>query len=151
MWSGEKNYSLTELREIQDWIIAPQLKIVKGVTEINSFGGFVKQYEVNVIPGKMRNYGIGISEIIEAISSNNSVSGGNYLENNREQYIIRGFGQINSAKDIQNIIVKNINKKPVFIKDIADVTVGTQIRQGGVTQDGKGEIVNRNCDDAERR
>ena len=136
-----ENKSLTELREIQDWLIAPQLKVVKGVTEINSFGGFVKQYEVVIIPEKIRTYGIGIKEITEAIANNNSVSGGNYLEHNREQYIIRGYGQINKAEDIRNIIVRNINNKPVFIKDVADVVVGTQIRQGGVTRDGKGEIV----------
>jgi cobalt-zinc-cadmium resistance protein CzcA len=115
--------------------------VVKGVTEINSFGGFVKQYEVTVIPGRLRTYGIGIGEIMNAISQNNSVSGGNYLEHNREQYIIRGYGQINKPDDIRNIIVKNINNKPVFIRDVADVTISTQIRQGGVTQDGKGEVV----------
>jgi len=136
-----ENKSLTELREIQDWIIAPQLKVVKGVTEINSFGGFVKQYEVVVSPEKIRTYGIGIKEITEAIGNNNSVSGGNFLEHNREQYIIRGYGQINKPEDIRNIIIRSINNKPVYIKDIADVVVSTQIRQGGVTQDGKGEIV----------
>lgn len=136
-----ENKSLTELREIQDWQIAPQLKVVKGVTEINSFGGFVKQYEVVIAPEKIRTYGIGIREITEAIANNNSVSGGNYLEHNREQYIIRGYGQINKVDDIQNIIIRNINNKPVYIKDVADVVVNTQIRQGGVTQDGKGEIV----------
>jgi cobalt-zinc-cadmium resistance protein CzcA len=136
-----ENKSLTELREIQDWLIAPQLKVVKGVTEINSFGGFVKQYEVIISPEKIRIYGIGIREIIDAISNNNSVSGGNFLEHNREQYIIRGYGQINKPDDIRNIVVRNINNKAVFIKDIADVVIGTQIRQGGVTQDGKGEIV----------
>ncbi|HNX55792.1 MAG TPA: CusA/CzcA family heavy metal efflux RND transporter [Prolixibacteraceae bacterium] len=136
-----ENKSLTELREIQDWLIVPQLKVVKGVTEINSFGGFVKQYEVIISPEKIRTYGIGIKEITEAIANNNSVSGGNYLEHNREQYIVRGYGQINKAEDIRNIIIRNINNKPVFIKDVADVSIGTQIRQGGVTQDGKGEIV----------
>ncbi len=136
-----ENKSLTELREIQDWLIAPQLKVVKGVTEINSFGGFVKQYEVVISPEKIRTYGIGIREITDAIANNNSVSGGNYLEHNREQYIIRGYGQINKADDIRNIIIRNINNKPVYIKDVADVVVSTQIRQGGVTQDGKGEIV----------
>ena len=136
-----ENKSLIELREIQDWLIVPQLKVVKGVTEINSFGGFVKQYEVIISPEKIRTFGIGIKEISDAIANNNSVSGGNYLEHNREQYIIRGYGQINKAEDIRNIIVRNINNKPVFIKDIGDVVVGTQIRQGGVTQDGKGEIV----------
>jgi heavy metal efflux system protein len=133
--------SLSELREIQDWIIAPQLKIVKGVTEINSFGGFVKQYEVTVIPGRLRTYNIGLKSIMDAIAENNSVSGGNYLEHNREQYIIRGFGQINKIQDIENIVVTNINNKPIFIKDVADVNVSTEVRQGGVTQDGKGEIV----------
>ena len=136
-----ENYSLTELREIQDWLIAPQLKIVKGVTEINSFGGFVKEYEVIVQPGKLRMYGIGIGEVIAAINDNNSVSGGNFLEHNREQYIVRGFGQINKVDDIRNIVVTNFNNKPVFIKDIARVAIGTQVRQGGVTRDGKGEVV----------
>ena len=136
-----ENYSLTELREIQDWLIAPQLKVVKGVTEINSFGGFVKQYNVVVQPGRLRMFNIGISEVITAIANNNSVSGGNYLEHNGEQFIIRGVGQINKVDDLENIVITNINNKPVFIKDVAAVEVGTQIRQGGVTQDGKGEIV----------
>ncbi len=136
-----ENYSLTELREIQDWLIVPQLKVVKGVTEINSFGGFVKQYDVIVQPDRLRNFRIGISEVMDAISSNNSVSGGNFLEHNGEQFIIRGFGQINKIDDIKNIIITNIDNKPVFVRDIANVVTGTQIRQGGVTQDGKGEIV----------
>lgn len=136
-----ENYSLTELREIQDWLIAPQLKIVKGVTEINSFGGFVKQYDVFVQPGRLRMFGIGISEVLDAISNNNSVSGGNYLEHNGEQFIIRGFGQINKIDDIKNIIITNINNKPVFVRDVATVKLGTQIRQGGVSQDGNGEVV----------
>ncbi len=136
-----ENYSLTELREIQDWLIAPQLKVVSGVTEINSFGGFVKQYDVVIQPGKLRTFGISLSEVLDAIANNNSVSGGNFIEHNDEQYIIRGFGQINTIKDIENIIVKNVENKPVFIRDIAQVEIGTQIRQGGVTQDGKGEVV----------
>ncbi|MDD4191617.1 MAG: CusA/CzcA family heavy metal efflux RND transporter [Mangrovibacterium sp.] len=135
------NYSLTALREIQDWLIAPQLKVVKGVTEINSFGGHVKQYEVVVQPGKMRTYGIGIRDIIDAIAWNNSVSGGNYLEHNREQYIIRGVGQITGKEDILNIVVTKLDNKPVFMKDLAEVEMGTQIRQGGVTRDGRGEVV----------
>ena len=134
-------YSLTELRTIQDWIIAPQLKTIKGVTEINSFGGFVKQYEVIVSPGKLRSYKIGLKEVMDAIAANNSVAGGNYLEHNREQYIIRGFGQIRNIEDINKIIVTYIEGKPVFIRDVATVKIGRQIRQGAVTQDGKGEVV----------
>jgi cobalt-zinc-cadmium resistance protein CzcA len=134
-------HSLTELRTIQDWLIAPQLKNVKGVTEITAFGGFVKQYEVVVKPGKMRTFGLSLEQIIAAIESNNSVSGGNYLEHNREQYIIRGFGQIRNAEDIENIIVQNREDRPVFIRDVADIKIGRQLRQGAVTQDGKGEVV----------
>ncbi|KJF42941.1 efflux RND transporter permease subunit [Draconibacterium sediminis] len=136
-----ENYSLSELREIQDWLIAPQLKIVRGVTEINSFGGFVKQYNVIIQPGLLRTYSIGISEVMDAIAQNNSVSGGNYIQHNGEQYIIRGVGQITSMDDVRNIIVKNIDNKPIFIKDIASVVEGKQIRQGGVTKDGKGEVI----------
>ena len=134
-------YSLTELREIQDWLIAPQLKTVKGVTEINSFGGFVKQFEVTVLPEQLNLFNIGISDVMDAIASNNSVSGGNYLEHNGEQYIVRGLGQIGNIADIENIIIKNVNNRPVFIRDIATVNTATEIRQGGVTQDGQGEVV----------
>jgi heavy metal efflux system protein len=136
-----EGYSLTELRTIQDWIIAPQLKTVKGVTEINSFGGFVKQYEVQVHPGRLRMYGVGLADISDAISNNNSVSGGNFLEHNREQYIIRGFGQISRIEDIEDIIVANPGGRPVYIRDLATVTIGQQLRQGAVTQDGNGEVV----------
>lgn len=135
------NYSLSELREIQDWLIAPQLKIVRGVTEINSFGGFVKQYNVIIQPGLLRTYSIGISDVMDAIEQNNSVSGGNFIQHNGEQYIIRGVGQITSMDDVRNIIVKNIDNKPIFIKDVANVVEGKQIRQGGVTKDGKGEVI----------
>ena len=136
-----EGYSLTQLRTIQDWLIAPQLKTVRGVTEITAFGGYVKQYEVVVIPGKMRSFGIGLKDIMEALANNNSVSGGNYLEHNREQYIIRGFGQIRNSEDIENIIVKELQQRPIFIRDIATVKIGRQLRQGAVTQDGKGEVV----------
>lgn len=136
-----EGHSLTELRTIQDWLVAPQLKTVQGVTEINSFGGFVKQFEVIVKPGQMRAYNLSLKDIMDAIANNNSVSGGNYLEHNREQYIIRGFGQIRSSKDIEEIIVTELNTRPVFIRDVADIQIGRQLRQGAVTQDGKGEIV----------
>jgi len=134
-------HSLTELRTLQDWLILPQLKTIKGVTEINSFGGFVKQYEVVVAPGKLRAYGIGLKQISEAIESNNSVSGGNFLEHNKEQYIIRGFGQIRNSNDIENIVITNVNNRPIFIRDIGTVKIGEQLRQGAVTQDGNGEVV----------
>lgn len=135
------NYTLTELRTIQDWLVAPQLKTVQGVTEINSFGGFVKQYEVSVDPAKLRNFGIGLKDLTDAVENNNSVSGGNYLEHNREQYIIRGFGQIGSTKNIEDIIITELDNRPIFVRDVATVQLGRQLRQGAVTQDGDGEIV----------
>ena len=134
-------YSLSELRSIQDWLIAPQLRNIKGVTEINSFGGFVKQYDVVIRPGKLRAFGISLKQVMDAIATNNSVSGGNYLEHNREQYIIRGFGQIRSEDDIGMIIVTHRSDRPVYLKEIAAIAVGEQLRQGAVTKDGRGEVV----------
>ena len=136
-----KNHSLTELRTIQDWLIAPQLKTVEGVTEINSFGGFVKQFEVAVNPDRLRNFGIGLKDLMDAIRNNNSVAGGNYLEHNREQYIVRGFGQISDTKNIEDIIVERSEDRPIYVKDVAEVSIGRQLRQGAVTQDGNGEVV----------
>ena len=134
-------YSLTELRTIQDWLVAPQLKIVEGVTEINSFGGFVKQYELNVSPDRLRMLGIGLGQVMEAIQANNAVSGGNYLTHNREQYVVRGFGQLRKKEDVEDVVVTNIGERPIFVKDIAEVRIGQQIRQGAVTKDGQGEVV----------
>lgn len=136
---GEK--SLTELRTLQDWIVAPQLKTVKGVTEINSFGGFVKQYEIIVYPGKLKAYGITLQELILSLEENNSVSGGNYLDNNGEQFIIRGFGQITSIEDIKKVIITYINDRPIYVSDVAEISIGKQLRQGAVTRDGEGEVV----------
>jgi len=134
-------YDITELRTIQDWIIAPQLKTIKGVTEINSFGGYVKQYEVVIHPEKLRLYSINLKDVLDAINLNNSVSGGNYLEHNREQYIIRGYGLITNQSDIENIIVKKLENTPILIRDLGFVKIGQQLRQGAVTKDGKGEVV----------
>ncbi len=136
-----EGYSLSDLREIQDWLIGPQLKTVPGVTEINSFGGYVKQYEVVIEPGALRALDVGLGDVVEAIAGNNSVSGGNYLEHNREQYIIRGFGLIREPADIEKVVIAKRGDRPVYLRDVADVTVGRQLRQGAVTQDGKGEIV----------
>ncbi|MEZ4699283.1 MAG: CusA/CzcA family heavy metal efflux RND transporter [Rhodothermales bacterium] len=135
------NYSLTELRTIQDWLVAPQLKTVSGVTEITAFGGYVKQYDVIVSPDRMRTYGIGLKEVMDAIEQNNSVSGGNYLTHNREQYIIRGFGQIGQTGDIEQVVVTRRGERPIYVRDIATVKEGRQLRQGAVTQNGEGEVV----------
>lgn len=136
-----EGHSLSELRTIQDWIIAPQLKTVRGVTEINSFGGHVLQYHVTVDPERLRLYDLGLEEVMDAIGRNNSVAGGNFLEHNREQYIIRGFGQIVEMEEIGRIVVARRGERPIYVRDVADVHPGHQLRQGAVTQDGEGEVV----------
>ncbi len=134
-------HTLTELRTIQDWLVSPQLKTVEGVTEITAFGGYVKQFDVIVSPDRLRAYGIGLKEVMDAIEQNNSVSGGNYLTHNREQYIIRGFGQIGAGADIEQVVVTRLGGRPIYVRDVATVREGRQLRQGAVTQNGEGEVV----------
>lgn len=138
---GDGSQSLADLRTIQDWLIAPQLKTIAGVTEINSFGGFVKQYTVAPDPQKLSALHISLSDIGVAIQANNSVSGGNFLEHNTEQYIIRGVGQVRNEADLADIVVSNAGGRPIFLREIAQINIGEQLRQGAVTQDGKGEVV----------
>jgi len=136
-----KSYSATQLRSIQDYIVRQQLKSIPGVTEVNSFGGFVKQYQVAVSPLKLQTYGLTISDVFEALKKGNSISSGNFIEHNSEQYIIRGLGMANGTEDLKNIAVGTNNNVPIFIKDVAAVSVGSETRQGAVTRDGKGEAV----------
>ena len=139
--SGKSVEKLIELRTIQDWIIRPILKTVPGVTDINSFGGFVKQYQVVIDPERLRKYDITTRDVFEAVAGNNSNAGGNILEHTSEQYIIRGEGLIRSLNDIEDIIIKAYGGTPVFVKDIADVKIGPETRQGAVVKDGRSEEV----------
>jgi heavy metal efflux system protein len=136
-----KNYTPMQLRTINDWMIKPQLKTIPGVTEVNSFGGFVKQYQVLVDPVSMGGYKITLDEVFEAVERNNAVAGGNFIEHNGESFIIRGMGLIGGNEDIGNIIVKNVNGVPIFVKQLASVATGPEIRAGAVSQDDKGEVV----------
>ncbi|MBI5214159.1 MAG: efflux RND transporter permease subunit [Ignavibacteriae bacterium] len=128
------------LRTIQDWYIKPQLRTVPGVTEVNSFGGLVKQYHILVEPSKLLSYNLTLDEVFESVEKNNSVAGGNYLEHASEQYIIRGIGLAQTARDLENIVVKNEHGTPVYLKHVAQVTVGPEIRQGAVVMQGRGEV-----------
>lgn len=127
-------------RTLQDWFIKPQLRTVPGVTEVNSFGGLVKQYHILVDPNKLLSYNLSLNEVFEAVGKNNSVAGGNYLEHASEQYIIRGIGLAQSEQDLEDIIVKNEGGTPVYVKNIARVTNGPEIRQGAVVMQGRGEV-----------
>lgn len=131
---------LMGLRTIQDWIIKPQLRTVPGVTEVNSFGGLVKQYHVLVDPIKLLSFNLTLQNIFEAVEKNSSVAGGNFLEHASEQYIIRGIGLAQTIGDLENIIVKNEGGTPIYIKNVAKVSVGPEVRQGAVVMQGRGEV-----------
>ncbi|MDD3001607.1 MAG: CusA/CzcA family heavy metal efflux RND transporter [Candidatus Riflebacteria bacterium] len=133
--------SLTELRSLQDWVVAPQLRPIQGVAEINSFGGFVKQYAVNVDPVALEKYELELRTVIEALENNNANGGGAFVVKDWQQTFIRSLGLLESIEDIENIVVKSEGGVPVLVKNIATVEYGKQQRQGGVTRDDRGEVV----------
>ena len=133
--------SLMELRTIQDWIISPQLRPIPGVNEVNSFGGYVKQYHILVNPQMLVKYGITLRDVLEAVESNNANAGGNFIVKGWEQAYIRTVGMISDISDIENIVLEANDGTPIFLKDVAEVKVGPQTRQGAVSRDGKGETV----------
>lgn len=133
------NGDLTELRTVQDWIIRPQLRSTLGVTEINSFGGFVKQYQVIVDPDKLLKYDLTLEQLSEALTENNATAPASYIVKGPEQVVVRGLGLIKNIFDIENIVVASHEGTPIYIRDIADVGLGHEIRWGTVTRDGKGE------------
>lgn len=138
---GEK-YDATALRTIQDWSVRRQLLGVSGVTEVNSFGGLEKQYQVRLDPVKLQSYGLTLRDVLEAVTRNNANVGGAYIEHGSEQYLLRGIGLVESANDIANIIVKTGKEGiPIYVRDLGEVVEGATVRQGAVTADGKGEIV----------
>lgn len=134
-------YSLTELRSIQDWIIRRQMTMVEGVVEVNGFGGAIKQYEVAVNPKKIRAMDITISKVFTALKNNNQNIGGAYIEKDHQANFIRVEGLARTIEDIENIVVENTNGIPITIGDIGEVQIGSAVRYGAVTKDGKGEAV----------
>lgn len=134
------SYSLTELRTIQDWIIRPQLRNIPGVADVNSIGGFTKQYHVAPNPEKLMAYGITFRSVMEALMKNNANMGAGYIEHNGEQYLIRTPGQVTGLEDIGRIIVGSHRGVPIYIRDVAEVTIGKELRTGAATQNGN-EVV----------
>ena len=130
-----------ELRTIQDWTVTPALKSVPGVADCLSFGGEVKQFQVQVDPDRLKALGLGLDDVINAISNNNQNTGGNYVQHGSEQYIVRGIGLLQNPADIENIVITAKNGTPVYIKSIGEVKIGPEDRQGSVSEDGKGEVV----------
>ncbi len=140
--SKDGSYDAKALRTVQDWNVRRQLLGVPGATEVNSFGGYEKQYQVRLSPEKLQSYGLTLRDVYEAVSRNNANVGGAYIEKGAEQYLLRGIGLVEKAEDVANIVVKTgAEGVPVYVRDVGEVVEGSTVRQGAVTADGKGEIV----------
>lgn len=137
----EEKYNATELRSIQDWIIRPQLLGTPGVAEVNTLGGYLKQYEISINPDKLKSMNTTIVEIFAALEKNNENTGGAYIDKKPYAYFIRGIGMVSGTDDIGKIVVKNQNGIPILVRDVAEVKIGASARFGAVTKDGEGEQV----------
>ncbi len=137
----ESRYSTMDLRTIQDWYVKRQLSGIPGVVEINTWGGYLKQYEIALDPHKLKSLNIGMAEVFAAVEKNNSVAGGAYIEKVNQSYFIRGEGLVKSVEDIQAIVVRNTGGLPVLVGDLATVKDGHANRFGAITANGKGEKV----------
>lgn len=136
-----KSYNATELKTLQDWDIKYQLRSVPGVAEVNTFGGTTQEYDVSILPVKLKQYGLTLQQVFDALEKNNSNFGAGVINHDAEQYTVRGIGRVQNIADIENIVVDSHNGTPIFIRNIANVGAGTALRQGAATQDGMGEVV----------
>jgi cobalt-zinc-cadmium resistance protein CzcA len=127
---------LMERRSIQDWVVRPMLRSISGVAEINSFGGYEKQYQVLVNPDRLRHYQLSMDEVRTAIAANNANSGGGILPQGAEQFLVRGVGLARSVEDIGNIVLKEERGVAVFVRDVAQVKIGSAVRMGAIVKDG---------------
>ncbi len=132
---------LTERRAVQDWVVRPLLRSIPGIAEINSQGGYVKQYQALVNPDRMNYYGLKLNDIYAALARNNANSGGGVLPHYAEQYLIRGVGLIQGLADIENIVLKERNGVPVYMRDVAEVKLGSEVRLGALLKNGDTESV----------
>jgi cobalt-zinc-cadmium resistance protein CzcA len=132
---------LMDRRTLMDWVIRPILKGLPDVVDLNSIGGFVKQYQVMVEPGLLRKYDFALHDVVQAVAKNNANAGGNILEKGAEKYIVRGIGLIKTLEDIENIVVKEVQGVPVYVRDVADVQIGPAVRHGAAVVDGTREAV----------
>src|SRR5690349_10851806 len=130
-----------ELRTYQDWVISRQLRLVPGVADVVSLGGLVKQYEVRPDLARLRDYKITLSQLSQAVQRGNANTGGSYVEQGRQQYLIRGLGLFQGVEDIENVVVAERNGTPILVKNIAQVKVGSVPRQGVAGQDADDDVV----------
>lgn len=141
MQKNGEPYNAMALREIHDWIVKPQLALVKGITEVNAIGGYVKQYHVNPEPQLMLNFDISLSDIHRALERNNTNQGAGFVERNGQQILVRSQGQLQTLSDIENVVIKRINTVPVAVKDIGSVAIGKELRTGAATQEGEETVL----------
>ncbi len=134
-------YNTTDLREIQDWIIRPQMRMVKGVTEVNAIGGFVKQFHVTPYPEKLISFGLTLQDVVLALERNNLLVGAGYIEKSGEQNLVRVPGQVANLDEIADIILGSRQGVPIRVRDIADVIIGKELRSGAATQNGEEVVV----------
>lgn len=133
-------YTPTDLRELQDWVVRPQLRNLPGVTEVNTIGGYVKQYHVTPRPDRLIAYRLTLRDVMDALARNNANVGAGYIERHGEQYLIRVPGQVSGIPEIENIVVARRNGQPVRVRDVAEVIVGRELRTGAATENGR-EVV----------
>ncbi len=136
-----QKYSLEDLRSMQDWIVKFNLQTVRGVTEVLGIGGFEKQFHVIVQPDALLRYQVTLNELIERVRANNLNVGAQYLEKNSEQFIIRSVGLVKGISDIENVVVKTVDGRPVYLSELAEIKIGGAIRRGLQTRNGEGEVV----------
>lgn len=139
--SNGQAYDSMALREIQDWIIKPQLSRVKGVIEVNGIGGFDKQYHVMPKPEKLLEYGISLRGLVSSLEANNDNRGAGYIEKNGQQLLVRSPGQLKTIEDIQQVVINSIDNTPITISDVAEVGIGKQLRTGAATRDGQETVL----------
>ncbi|KAF1858262.1 hypothetical protein Lal_00014763 [Lupinus albus] len=133
-------YSPADLREIQDWIVAPQLRGVAGVTEVNTIGGYLKEYQVAPDMAKLTAHGLSLATLVNAIDRNNVNAGAGYIERGGEQFVVRTPGQVKTLEEIRNIVLDVVDGAPVRVRDVADVEPGRELRTGAATENGR-EVV----------
>lgn len=132
---------LMERRTLEDWVIRPLLKGLPDIVDVNSMGGFVKQYQVMVEPGLLRKYDLALHDVFDAVVKNNANSGGSILEKDDEKYVVRGVGLIKALDDIGNIVIKQVGGTPVYVRDVAEIRIGSAVRHGAAVLNGTHEVV----------
>lgn len=133
--------SIDSLRTVQDWMVKTQLRTVPGVTEVLSFGGNVKQFQVRLDPARLVQYGVTVAQVIEALERNNANAGGGYIVRASEEYLVRGLGFVHSLEDVGNVVVIERENSPVYVRNLGELAFGAEVRRGAVSVNGKGEYV----------